>query len=234
MLFQKEIQKISKEFSLRYIGRQYPYLLSSKRLLIMRNVLGGCPDPRYIKCGNAQYKNRPMALMKYLFSKYFKKELKGQHGCVISRKELNQERNLLPYIPHKDIQKEMTIFYNQVKKEMGKNKRIIVVWTPSQKERNHFKEVLLHEFTHELIDDNRLRPNSWKWNEGLVTYITRHNLGTHHVFEKAQIKGKDKMWSIYSVYTHKWAKIFKQTYTPQEKYTAIVHTLKKINTPKKG
>ncbi|MBM3232765.1 hypothetical protein FJZ18_01200 [Candidatus Pacearchaeota archaeon] len=194
----------------------------------MRCILGGCPDPLYKKFGNTLVKNRPKALIKYLSSPYFKKELHGRHGCVISKEELNTELKLVAHISDLRIRKEMQAFYDRVLQKIGKNKRLTIIWTPRDNEQNHFKEILLHEFIHELIDDNCLRPDSWKWNEGLVTYITRYALRTHKVFEKKPSLGKDKMTNIYMQYTHKWALLFKKTHNSLERRKCIENLLRSL------
>lgn len=199
----------------------------------MRSVLCGCPDPVYIRYGNKDYQNRHRALLNYIKSKEFKEECKKDQGCVISRQELRGEMRLLPKISDKTVQKEMRVFYNQIMVALKDFKRISVVSRPSKKHSLSFKEILIHEFVHILLEENKIRPKSWKWNEGLVTYLTRYALGIHHVFERKAPLTESKMWNIYAIYTHKWAKLFRNIRSPQERVKVIHITLKRINTPKK-
>ncbi len=70
-------------------------------------------------------------------------------------------------------------------------------------------EVLLHELIHELMGENDLTLKSWQWNEGLITYRTHFALGTHRRFLQKPQPTRDRMWSIYADYAHRWAMLFK-------------------------
>ena len=96
-----------------------------------------------------------------------------------------------------------------------------------------WEEILLHEFIHELMEENRLRPKSWKWNEGLVTYMTHFSFGTHKkYFEEKPKATKSKMWNIYARHTYKWTLILKDISKPKERRKMMERKIKEVNKEK--
>ncbi len=225
-----KLKKLAKEFDLKFDTKySYKYLVCPAREITIRNFLCGCPDPLYISHGNKLKRNRPKVLKKFLLSKDGKNDIKGPHGCVISKGDLKDEIGIVDKIEDRALRKETKKLYNRIKKKMGKSKRLTLIWKPKKKEKNIFNEILLHEFIHELMNENRLRPKSWKWNEGLVTYLTNFLLGSLKRFEKKALVGKDKMWSIYARYTYKWAKLFKGIEDPKQRKYTIVKKIKQAD-----
>lgn len=226
------LKKLAKEFDLKFDPKnKFQYLVLTKRELIIRNFLGGCPDPIYIKHGNTEKNKIPTNLVKYLQTEDYKKDIRKPHACAISQKELKEELKLVPKIPSNKIKEEAENFYNKIKKKIGRARRLTLVWKPSKKEEKgqQRKEIILHEFVHELMEDNRIRPKSWKWNEGLVTYVTHFVLNKHRKFEESPPLGTSKMWNIYARYTYRWAKLLKDIDNPKNRKQIVLNKIKEID-----
>ena len=144
---------------------------------------------------------------------------------------MKEELKLIPKVPDKKVKKEVENLYNKVKKKIGEAKRLTLIWKPSAKEAKSQmrKEIVFHEFIHELMEDNKIRPKSWKRNEGLITYITHFVLNKHRKFEKVPLLGKNKMWNIYARYTHRWAKLLKNVRIPEERKKIILRKIREVD-----
>ncbi|MDO8628521.1 MAG: hypothetical protein Q7R56_02095 [Nanoarchaeota archaeon] len=221
------LQKITLSFKLSTPLHHVTYLLCSPEQIILRNFLGGCPDPEYQRLGNKKPAERPKNLITFIQSLYYKKELTEGCGCVITKKEIQQEIKLAQKIPDKQLRKKMVDFYQLALKTIQQRKKLILI--SPQKDQHVFNEVLLHELVHELVDINKLRPRSWKWNEGLVTYLTFFSLNKEKKFEKKPPLTKDKMANIYDTYTHKWSVLFKHAKNSETRRKILLKQLKKIN-----
>ena len=198
----------------------------------MRNFLCGCPDPIYIKYGNKIEKERPKMLSKFFGSSDFKRDLKKEQACIIFKKEMKKEQKIIQKINNKKLKRELEELYYDIEKKMSRDDELILIWNPSEKEKRSFEEVLLHEFIHITIKDEGIMIKQWKWNEGLVTYLTYFALGDQHKFEKKPKKVKGKMWSTYMEYAHKWAIILKNIEEPSSRRKIIVRKTREINIKK--
>lgn len=226
------IKKVAKQFDLKFDQKnKFKFLVLTKREIIIRNFLGGCPDPLYVKYGNKEKIKIGVNLTNFLQTEDYKKDVNKPHGCVISQRELKEEIRLIPKIRNKKTKKEAEILYNKIKKEIGQSKRLTLIWKPSKKEEKsqQRKEIVFHEFVHELMEDNKIRPKSWKWNEGLVTYATNFVLNKHKKFEDSPPLGTSKMWNIYALYTHRWAKLLKNAKNSKERKQIIANKIREIN-----
>lgn len=217
----KQLRELARLFHLKYQKKRYVYLVCTKREIIMRNFIGGCPDPLYVQYGNTVKTDRPKALISFLNSKDYENELRKPHGCVVHRFELRKELNIISAIEDDKLRQEVQILYNKIQRKMGKNKRLSLIWNASRSEKKIENEVILHEFTHELLEDNGLRLGSWKWNEGLVTYMTHVPLGTYTMFEKQTKPTGKKMWDIYASYAHRWTLLLRDIKDPFERRRTI-------------
>lgn len=226
------LKKVVKEFDLKFDPKnKFKYLVLTKREIIIRNFLCGCPDPFYIKYGNKNKNKIGINLIKYLNTKDYRKDLRKQQGCVISQKELKDELKIINKIPSKKLQKETENFYKKIKKNIKDTKRLTLIWEPSkQEEKSQIrKEIVLHEFIHELMEDNRIRPRDWRWNEGLITYITNFVIGKLYRFkEKPKLK-QSPMWKIYARYTRKWIKILDNVESLRERKKIILKKVRELN-----
>jgi len=123
-------------------------------------------------------------------------------------------------------------FYKRLQNKFNSNKRLILINKP--KSNKLFKEVLLHEFIHELIDSNRINIKSFKWNEGITAYLTYYALGKQREFYKKLKSTKNKIWNIYSTYARKWTIYLKDIQNPQQRKNIILKKVKIINKLKKS
>ncbi len=214
------LRKAAKEFDLKFDQEnKFKYLVLTNREIIIRNFLGGCPISTYANHGNKNKDKIGGNLIKYFKTKGYMIELGTPQGCVISQKELKREIKLVSKIPNASIKKETKSLYNKIKKKIGNAKKLTLIWKLAQKEERsqQRKEIVLHEFIHELLEDNKIRPRSWKWNEGLVMYITNFVLGKLHRFkEKPKLK-QHPGWNIYATYTRKWIKLLHSIENPKER-----------------
>lgn len=226
------LKRVAKEFDLKFEPKgKFNFLVLTKREIIIRNFLGGCPDPLYTKYGNRGKKGIERNLIKFLGTEDYKKYLDKTHACVISQKELKREIKFIPGIFDIRLRDEVERLYYKIKGKMGDSERLTLIWEFSRnKEKNqHRKEVILHEFVHELMENNGIRPKSWEWNEGLITYIANFAQGRHKQFESLLPQGKSKMWNIYARYAHEWARLFKDAKNPTERKMIILEKIKKLN-----
>ena len=226
------IKKVAKEFDLKFDQKnKFKFLVLTTREIIIRNFLGCCPDPLYVKYGNKEKSKIGVNLINYLQTEDYKKEVNEPLGCVISQRELKEELKLIPQIRNKKNKKEAEIIYNKIKKKIGQSRRLTLIWKSSKKEEKsqQRKEIILHEFVHELMEDNKIRPKSWKWNEGLVTYVTYFFLNKHKKFEDYLPLGTSKMENIYALYTHRWAKLLKDIKNSKRRKQIILDKIREID-----
>lgn len=226
------LKKVAKAFDLKFNTKnKFKVLVLTKREIIIRNFLGGSPNPLCVKYGNKEKNKIGVNLTNFLQTEDYKRDVNKPHGCVISQKELKEELKLIPKIPDERIKIETEKFYDKIKKKIGQAKKLTLIWKPSEKEEKsqQCKEIVLHESVHELLEDNRIRPKSWKWNEGLVTYVTNFVLNKHKKFEDFPSLGTSKMWNIYVRYTHRWAKLLKNVKNPKERKQIILNKIREVD-----
>ncbi len=234
MNVQQHLKKIAKEFDLQLNPKKkFKYVVLTKRVIIISTFLSDCHDPIYVKHGNQKKDKISVNLMKYLKTKDYREEIKKPQGRVISKEELKEELSHLSKFRHTPVGKETEKMYAKIKERIGNSKRITLIWKPSQQEEKSQirKEILLHEFMHELLEENKIRPKSWKWNEGLVTYLTYFALGKSEQIEGWYVTGKEKIGD-YIIYAKKWAKLLKKIKDPKNRKYRIINKIKKIERKK--
>src|SRR3989344_9184233 len=102
MKIKHELRKIAKEFDLKFESKnKFKMLVLTKREIVIRVFLCGCPDPIMINHGNKRKDERGKNLVKYLKTEEYKKEVSKPQGCVISKQELDKELKLISKIPDK-------------------------------------------------------------------------------------------------------------------------------------
>ena len=220
------LKKIATAFQLPKKLDHYTYLFCTPEEIIIRNFLGGCPDPVYITFGNKHPKDRPKKLASFIASTYFKQEQQQGNGCVITHKEILRELAIAKRIPGQKLCNKTLRFYQRLLDNIEKQQKLILI--SPQKNEQVFNEILLHELVHELVDINKLRPLSWKWNEGLVTYLTHYALNKQQLFEKEVALTNDKMEDIYDNYPHQWALLFKPAKSASTRKKILLRQLKKL------
>ena len=230
------LEKVAEEFDLKFNFRnKFKSIVLTKREIVIRNFLGGCPDPLYVKHGNKDRNRIGINLIKFIHTEDYRKDVSKPHACVISPKEIKEELRLISNIADKNIKAEVENLYSKVKKKIGNAKRLTLIWKPAsvkEAKGQMRKEITLHEFVHELLDDNKIRLKSWKWNEGLVTYITNFVLNKHKKFEDSPPLGTSKMWNIYARYTHRWAKLLKNAKNSKERKKIVLQKIRKVDKKK--
>ena len=119
----------------------------------------------------------------------------------------------------------------KIKEKMGKSGRLTLIEKSfNNKEKNPLgNEIIFHEFVHELMESNGIRSKSWKWNEGLITYIANFAQGRDKRFESLPLLGKNKMWNIYARFAYRWAKLLKNAKNPQERKEIILRKIRNLN-----
>ncbi len=229
------LKRTAEEFDFKFDSRGgFKFLELSNRKMVIRDFLS--TSPKFEKYRGTNQVNRdktPAKLVDFLNSEDYEDELKKIHGCMMSRGELEAELRLVEKIPDSKIRKESEKFYNKIKRKMGKRDRLAIIWKASRNDphKSKWKQVLLHEFVHELIDENSIRPRGkWKWNEGLVIYLEYFSLGDFKRFEsKDSFHTKDKGWNVCALHAHKWFELLKDAKTPAERRKIILKKVGELN-----
>ncbi len=193
-----KIKELAQKLSLRFYPDHYRFLILTKKELLIIKFLEGCPDPAYSSFNKTQAQ-RSKNLNLFLTSLAFKQQLKQDHACVLNQKGFSLGLKIIKKIPEKELREYIFKIYQKIR---FKNKKRITLISPTKKA--VFHQILLHEFTHELLEDNNLRPKSWQWNEGLVTYLDALLQNKEERFLQKP-KEQDPMKKIYVTYAHKWA-----------------------------
>lgn len=214
MNIQEKLRKVAKEHDLKN-NIKINYLSCTRREIILRNFLAGCPDPVYIKYRNLQKSNRPTAVLKFLNSKDFEKDLLKPQACLVTKEAIEIEIKLARRITNAKLKNELIKLYEKLLKKMTLSDRLILI------DKNQNKEVLLHECIHELLFSNKIKFKSWKWSEGLATYLTYAALNKQKKLTKKLRPTKHKMWNIYSDYAHRWFKLLRKAKIASERRKII-------------
>ena len=220
----KKLKEVARGFDLKFSFKgKFKYLILTKREIIIKNFLGRCPDPSMIKYGNQIKSKIPKGLLKYLKSKDYDSEVKSEQGCVIRKSDMKYELGFSSKIDDKKVRREVEKLYQKIRQKFGTSERLTLIWNPTRKDLKYFDEILLHEFIHELMEYNGIRPKSWEWNEGLVTYLTSFALNRYKKCEeKPKLKNKNPMTTIYTQYTSKVAVLLKDAKTSKERKKLIL------------
>lgn len=145
-----KIKKLASKLGLFYKAAGYNYILCSKKEIIIRNFLGGCPDPSYI-----EYKHDPELLKDFLQSSDFKRQTKQEQGCVIDKSAIKRESKKAQKIVDANLRRDILKFYLRLQKKIKKNKELALIYSPKDYEKTVFQEVPLHEYIHLLLDKNK-------------------------------------------------------------------------------
>lgn len=228
MDYKRRLENISKKFDLNF-DFELKFLELGTREIIIRRFICGCPDPVYERFREKYGGDLNQSLGDYLNSKEYLKEVKTSRACVVIGKYLKFEKNLADNLCDLDLRKEVQKIYSKIEKEMGSRKRLTLVWKNDyEKYRNQKPEIILHEFVHELLEENGIRPKNWKWNEGLVTYITYAEINALEIVEAKNNKNSSEYWNIYCEYTRNWIDILEKIESPKERKKIILDKIKSI------
>lgn len=229
MNIKQKLKEIAVDFDLNFAPKdKFKMLVLTRRDIVIRVFLCGCPDPIMVKHGSKQKEKISENLVRYLKTEDYRKEANGLQGCVISKEALKEELKLIDKIPDEKIKKEVEGIYSKIKKKIGKSDRLSLISDCKKEESEQRDEIILHEFIHELLENNEISPKSWKWNEGLVTYITNRAIGKLYRFEKSELE-QHPMWKIYANYTRKWMKILEDKESPEERKKSILDKIRRLD-----
>ena len=219
MNVQSKLKLLCKKIALPYKSELYKQLICKRDLIIIDNYVTGCPAQEYSKYKNDTSENRIKNITKFIHSEDFKSELKSPKGAKTNKKDSSWKISIIKKSAlDPNLKIRMVKFYNKVSlldKEYG----ISIV----DKENAKNKEVCLHEFIHIFLESNKIRHSSWKWNEGLVTYLTSYALNKEKNHEKNPQKNKFKsnFYYNYVLYAHKWHVSLKELVKPEDRLKNI-------------
>lgn len=224
---EEKLRNFAKEFDLDYNKGNYKYLVCSRREIIIRNFLGLCPMQNYSK----YHKNNPEnieTITEFLGSTEYDKELQRPQGCVLYDKSISWEKRSIEKVNDKCLVNEVQDFYNRLEDAIEESRRLTIV---SDSDGEMFKEILLHEFIHELSEGNLGRPESWEWNEGLIYYLENFTLGRLDLFDREPRNvNYDKEWyEGYFLKGREWRKLLENVNSPQERRKIIENKIAKLN-----
>ncbi|MEM3815180.1 MAG: hypothetical protein QW771_03775 [Candidatus Micrarchaeia archaeon] len=234
------MERLAKEFGLKFRGEAFSCLFVTKEDIVLRNFLGGCPEPDYNKFGGEKKENRLKNIILFTNSKEFLNHKRIPQGCVISWFDAKQELKLAEKIPDTNLRKRMVRLYKNIlqhKRRCGSG--LALVFKPiTKKEEKIVKGILSHEFVHQLLNNNnikfqRISENAWKWDEGLCVYMDYFSANRQNEFAKPP-KPKAHLYGVYSEYAHKWYKLLKRAKSPEMRKLIILRQLDKLRKTKQS
>jgi hypothetical protein len=228
MHIEKRLKNIAKNYNLKF-NFELRYLEMEIREIIIKNFIGDCPDPVYEKYRKKNNGNLTKSLVDYLSSKDYEDESKIPQACVAIKKELGIELKKIDEIGDINLKQETKDIYSKIQEGIKNKERLTLVWKNRDKNwDNQRNEIILHEFVHELLEHNGIRPKDWKWNEGLVTYITKNELNKLYEIKKVSNWRYSGMWNIYVEYANKWKKTLERIDNPEQRKNLILNKIKSL------
>lgn len=168
----EELKKASKILKLKFNKNWFKFVWITKEQEILTEYLSDCRDPIYEKYGH-KLSERIKNLGTFYDSKDYKKCIIRCGGQVISKNSFSRFRNFVKRIKNQEIKDILLDFCKRVEKNMQEaNKIAALTETSIEKEKEQLVyRVLRHEWIHILLEENHIRSNNWKYNEGLVSYF---------------------------------------------------------------
>ena len=224
-----QIRRIAKEFNLSYYEESYSLLFISKRECCLRNYLAA---PMYAEFGITP-EERARSAKRFLNSSLYA-QVTGPgsiEGCVMTRKELEDEQEVIAQVEDPDLRAEYETLYDKLAHHM-QGKRLTLLSKPeTENERRRLEYLVLHEWLHVLLMDNEIvfqdRGKSWEWDEGLVTYLMAF-LGKEYLDVPVHEGGEgapDNLRQRYREAGRRWREILKDKRTPEERKATILEQL---------
>ncbi len=127
MKLETKLKKLARMFRVECREKKIKYLACARREIIIRNSLGGCPDPLYARYGNQVGRKIARGLVRFVQSKVFEEELKKPHGSVIDKAELGKELSMIRKFPDSDLRGEVHRIYEKIQRKIGKNETLSMV-----------------------------------------------------------------------------------------------------------
>jgi len=224
-----QVQRIAKEFNLGYQEESYNLLFISKRECCLRNYLTA---PMYAEFG-ATPQERAWNVEKFLNSSLYA-QITGPgsvEGCVMARKELEEERAVIVQVRDPSLRAEYEALYDKLAHHMAGGRLTLLARPENEEERRRLEHLVLHEWLHVLLMDNGIvfqdRAKSWEWDEGLVTYLMAF-LGREDLDVPAQEGSEGALADLHQRYRkagRRWREILKGKRTPEGRKAAILEQL---------
>ena len=221
----KQIEKIAKDFNLKYKSEWFDFIWISIRHEILTEYIGGCWDFIYKKYGKTT-KERAKNIDKFVNSGDFKKCLKRYGGQVCDLKGIKEDIKIARLIKNIKLKKEILDFYDKILSRLkDKNlKKIACITIPrNEKERKwQMNYCLKEEWLHNLMKYNRLhyqdkKKKYWVYDEGIATYFAYYLDKKLNQLEKDKNKEKLPDEKKYYIYAIKFRELLKTAKTAKER-----------------
>jgi hypothetical protein len=196
----EELKKFSLKTRLNFDKEWFKLAWITKEQEILTEYISDCRDPIYEKYGHT-VSERIKNLDDFYNSEGYSKCKIRYGGQVISKQYPSRIKNLISKIKNEKIEGTLIDFCDRIEKNVGDSDKIAVLTeTDIKTEReNLINNILRHEWIHILLDKNRIHPNKWEYNEGLVTYIEfylMNRLDTMEDYAKKQKNNFEKEYFL--------------------------------------
>jgi len=238
MEIDKVLSKIARENGLVPLSKNLKYMvLPREDILVIEFLLGylqSCQVPS-IDIDKQSLAYSVSIFESFLSSDSFIKYNNDFQGCAVSPSEIKSLTRVVKRLSSRVSNENAWTVLNSIASELPKmtSQFEVLISTPLECESNDFDEVLLHEGIHVLLEENGVFFEDWKWNEGLVTYLTLKALGkTYYNGQRSmKITSPSPMLSVYYEYTTKWRKIFENQDSPNARRRIMLAEIKarKVN-----
>ncbi|NIQ06146.1 MAG: hypothetical protein GWO20_10600 [Candidatus Korarchaeota archaeon] len=217
-----DLKSIAENFSLTFKEKWFSYATLPPRKLVICLFLLGCPLPEYQKLGSGRsIEQRFENLQTFVESTFFQERTrKYKHhersGGTIVHKSCLAYRKHLPRIEDARLREEVESIFEKVAQHMSGEVIAVLCETMNEKMSKH---VLKHEWGHVLLEKNDIsfqkQGKSWRWDEGLVTYMTQYPSPPW-----------GRRGDAHSQYAQKWKKLLENCETPTERLAKIKEQLR--------
>ncbi len=221
----KQIEKIARDFNLKYDPEWFNFIWISIRHEILTEYIGGCWDYIYKKYGKTT-KDRAKNINKFVNSNDFKKCLKRYGGQVLDLKGIKEDIKIIRLIENIKLRKELLDFYDKILsrlKDKNLKKTASITKPRNEKEKKwQIEYCLREEWLHNLMEHNRLhyqdkKKKYWVYDEGIATYFVYYLDKKLKQLEKDRDKEKLSEEKKYYIYAIKFRELLKNAKTSKEK-----------------
>jgi hypothetical protein len=185
----EELKEVSEKLNLNFNKNWFKVAWITKEQEVLTTYLSDCRRPTYEKYGH-NIQKRLDNIKEFYESKEYQILIKEYGGQVIYKESLPKYKKLADYINNKEIKNKLIDFQSGINTTIGNSEKIAVLTETNNEEEkeNLMNRILGHEWIHVLLENNNIRPENWKYNEGLVTYIDHYRtneLNNLDEFEKS-------------------------------------------------
>ena len=228
----EQIEKISRDFDLKYNLNWFNLLWISKRQARYLEYLGMCFDPIYTRFGNT-IKKRIENIEKFESSKEFKKIKNEYSGQVITKSEVAKGIKNCRRIKDFKLKNELLNLYKKILNNLKEDNLALLTETINKKHKDILlNSILFHEWIHLLLIKNKIffkLEKNWKYNEGLVTYLEYYSQDRLNFLESTKKKVKYPSQKIYFVYAIKFRELLKNANNGIEKKNILLNLVKSLS-----